>query len=1063
MKLPRLAAALLLLLAAGGALQSDEPSLAELQQSAADLEAASKLADALPLREKIVAMVRREQGADSPAAAQALSELANNLRRQNKLALAEAPAREALEIRVRKLGQKDLATISSYGQLVDILNHARKFDEAEAPAREMVALREEAFGKEHLETAGGCVMLAGTLHFLKKNDEAAELFQRANDIFREQLGPDHASTKETDRNIGDNLNAIIVETALAKERELRDPLAARYAAFEHVLEVMRQTMPPSRHPNGHRRMAQAMTHLGDLSQAQGRRADARRWYEQALAMQAKLFEKDSPEGHPEWAQSHMRLAKTLHAHGEYEEAGRHAREALAMCRRIYPAEKFPNGHPDLATAMTELAFMTGGGETGRQLYEEALAMQKKLYPRGDQRTVTTLMNLGNVLIGLKRPAEAAARLTEALEMSRKLDPGATFEQATTRQYLARLYEQLGQRKEAEAHLQGALDQFHEIYSRERYPQGHDHLALVERELAQTLHEHGNTKAAAEHCDIAERMMFDLAAAHLPDVSEAEALNFAVLHLSTPDLLISTWPALGKSAGELYEHLWRRRGLIHRVHGLRQRVAVQSAAPEVKQLYQRYQAARQQIAQSALAPAAASAGERAAAASKLASLSKTKEELERELAAALPELRRITEIARPPSHSKLLEKLPRTAALIDFVHFADWPSGEKLPTLSYSAFVLADGRVARVNLGPAERIDPLVKRWRKEIVADEARERATAGELGKILWNPIAAALPRGVKTVFIVPDGSLSSVPWAALPGEGKNSILLESRALATLPHAQFLLDKIDSAPPKDERSLLAVGPVTFGKQSALWPDLPGTQQELDDVAAIAGKGATVVRGSDAGLQRILAELPKANYAHVATHGFFADAKMQSILQVDPANFAQRGGPVPIRSSAAARNPLVLSGLVFAPAGEQDQGILTAEQIAALPLTNLRLAVLSACETGLGDVAGGEGVFGLQRAFHQAGARNVVASLWKVNDQATAAQMRLFYRYLWEENLSPLEALRQAQLALYRHPEQVAALATAERGPNFDKVVKLVDGGTTAGPRCSPRLWAAFVLSGDGN
>ena len=92
------------------------------------------------------------------------------------------------------------------------------------------------------------------------------------------------------------------------------------------------------------------------------------------------------------------------------------------------------------------------------------------------------------------------------------------------------------------------------------------------------------------------------------------------------------------------------------------------------------------------------------------------------------------------------------------------------------------------------------------------------------------------------------------------------------------------------------------------------------------------------------------------------------------------------------------------------------------------LGVLSACETGLGNVAGGEGVFGLQRAFHYAGTTNVVSSLWKVPDRSTAALMALFYRNLWEKNLSPMEALRQAQLEIYRNPGKIPALAKGFRG-----------------------------------
>jgi hypothetical protein len=96
--------------------------------------------------------------------------------------------------------------------------------------------------------------------------------------------------------------------------------------------------------------------------------------------------------------------------------------------------------------------------------------------------------------------------------------------------------------------------------------------------------------------------------------------------------------------------------------------------------------------------------------------------------------------------------------------------------------------------------------------------------------------------------------------------------------------------------------------------------------------------------------------------------------------------------------------------------------------------VLSACATGLGDVAGGEGVFGLQRAFHQAGARTVVASLWQVDDEAARQVLTRFYENLWRKGLGPLAALRQAQLAHLRE-----------------------------GPADSshPRYWAAWVLSGD--
>ncbi len=101
---------------------------------------------------------------------------------------------------------------------------------------------------------------------------------------------------------------------------------------------------------------------------------------------------------------------------------------------------------------------------------------------------------------------------------------------------------------------------------------------------------------------------------------------------------------------------------------------------------------------------------------------------------------------------------------------------------------------------------------------------------------------------------------------------------------------------------------------------------------------------------------------------------------------------------------------------------------------------------------------GLQRAFHIAGARNVIASLWKVDDKATAVLMQLFYKNLWQKDLPPIEALRQAQLAIYHHPELIDNPG-ANRGPGLSMTGRLPSGGRTA----PTKQWAAFVLSGVGH
>ena len=138
--------------------------------------------------------------------------------------------------------------------------------------------------------------------------------------------------------------------------------------------------------------------------------------------------------------------------------------------------------------------------------------------------------------------------------------------------------------------------------------------------------------------------------------------------------------------------------------------------------------------------------------------------------------------------------------------------------------------------------------------------------------------------------------------------------------------------------------------------------------------------------------------------------------------------------------------------GDSDDGILTAEEIGTQNLDGVQLVVLSACKTGLGKVAAGEGLLGLQRAFQSAGARTVVASLWSVPDDETRMLMEKFYTNLWRRKQGALASLREAQLAML-HCEGKAG---KQRG-----VVRVVEDDPSGDVRLSPRYWAAFVLNGD--
>jgi CHAT domain-containing protein len=234
---------------------------------------------------------------------------------------------------------------------------------------------------------------------------------------------------------------------------------------------------------------------------------------------------------------------------------------------------------------------------------------------------------------------------------------------------------------------------------------------------------------------------------------------------------------------------------------------------------------------------------------------------------------------------------------------------------------------------------------------------------------------------------------------------------------------------------------------------LPGAESEVNDLRtqfedAFPDAKAPRRLGKDKATKpAVLGAVPAHRFVHLATHGFFAEASQQPVAEV--AQRADLAGGVHLRPEAVGRNPGLLSGLVFAGVNRPDrppeETILTALEAAELRLDRVDLVTLSACETGRGRVAGGEGVLGLQRAFQLAGARSVVASLWKVPDEETHQLMREFYRRVWSEKPpSKAEALRQAQLWMLENWKPRGTLErSAPQGPQ------------------PPYYWAAFVLSGD--
>jgi len=212
--------------------------------------------------------------------------------------------------------------------------------------------------------------------------------------------------------------------------------------------------------------------------------------------------------------------------------------------------------------------------------------------------------------------------------------------------------------------------------------------------------------------------------------------------------------------------------------------------------------------------------------------------------------------------------------------------------------------------------------------------------------------------------------------------------------------------------------------------DLPGTRVEVDSIGSMLnsfGWDCTTLTGREA-LENSISTARSPRVLHLATHGYFAETPGPG-MDITPAEDVR--GAFDFGVDSYARSCLFLSGAQSTlhyfydyQEGNGD-GILTAWEIMEMDLDSTELVVLSACDTGLGDVLSSGGIYGLRRAFHLAGARNVLISLWKVDDQATQLLMREFYSR-WLSGLDMHTALYEAKLHLlneteFKHPRYWAA------------------------------------------
>lgn len=395
-----------------------------------------------------------------------------------------------------------------------------------------------------------------------------------------------------------------------------------------------------------------------------------------------------------------------------------------------------------------------------------------------------------------------------------------------------------------------------------------------------------------------------------------------------------------------------------------------------------------------------------------SLRRRADELERELSQKSSAFKQSTE-EKPVTYETIQKLLQPTEAAVEIIELNEYKNGFTGEG-TYVALVLRPSGLRLVNIGNAQGIQNAVAAFREKTINMKPEDEGYA-----LTWKSIDEQL-KGVSKIYLSLDGVFHQLSVNALK-DASGIYLVDKYNIQFVGNTRDVADvkQTENKPVKPATAFLIGNPL-YGKSGAL-EQLPGTEAEVKNITKLlmtAKVKPTALYGASATEAKVKA-VSSPGILHIATHGYFlADlSKMETtkVLGVDVA--------------AAKENPLLRSGVLLAncdnvfdenyrPAANSENGILTAYEAISLNLDKTDLVVLSACETGLGSVKQGEGVYGLQRAFLIAGARSVIMSLWSVSDEATMKLMTLFYTsYAKTGNKTQAfnEAVKQLKLK-YKQP-----------------------------------------------
>jgi CHAT domain-containing protein/Tfp pilus assembly protein PilF len=937
-------------------------------------ETTGRYAEAEPLYKSSLAIKKKVLGPEHLSVAVSLSNLAGLYKTTGRYAEAEPLYRSSLAISEKTLGPEHLNITTSLNNLAVLYKTTGRYAEAEPLYKRSLAIREKALGSQHPDVAISLNNLATLYHSTARYAEAESLFKRVLEITEKTFGPEHTDTA-TSLN---NLASLYFSTARYSEAE---------RLLSRALSITEKAFGPE-----HTDTATSLNNLAELYRKIGRYSEAEPLLKRSLAIREKTIGPESPDV----AFSLNGLASLYYLTGRYDEAEPLFRRTLAIWEKTLGPES-----PDLTYSLNNLGVLyktTGRYAEAEPLYKRTLAIREKTLGPDHPETATSLDNLAVLYCSSSRPADAEPLFKRALAIREKAFGPEHPDVATSLNNLAGLY--------------GTID---------RHPESHKLFARgfsindKERENIFGLLSEKQKIAYMKGNEFNIQSFISHSSGHM---------------LTDPGAIADTFNAWLKWKGSVAESQSRY-----------MEAALYSDNPETKKKYGQLAALRREIAKLQLSKPEKMTPEQYR--EQNMRLEKQKEALEAELSGLSKDFA-LDKMAGRADINKLAEILPGESVYVDIanIRIYDFRS-QKWGKPRYLAFVLIKGRqpvVKLLDIADTEETDRHINAYlnemkraavygllpRESILAKEAK--AVYG----IVFKPLESFI-KGKKQIYISPDGNLNLIPFEALmTAEGR--YLMEDHEINYIGAGRDIVRFTDTNRANDEALIIADpdydmglkekeavagelmlaktvrGDVSKDLRGIKFSRLPDTKKEADVIVGILSEKMNLTSQSyqdKKAMEEALFSAKSPKILHLATHGYFL--KKEEEKPKEGTGRENKGTPDTNMENPMLRSGLALAGVNVSLAEGRDNGLVSAEKILGLKLKGTDLVVLSACETGVGDVQTGEGVFGLKRAFILSGARTIVMSLWSVPSKETMDLMTDFYR-LMTEGKTKAEALRQAKM-----------------------------------------------------